>query len=75
MLQVETFAKTEQMPRQPGVFCASNDQKQPDEKHEKAPVDFLIDEVRITSPRDEQNRCADGGDHGWRETREESGEN
>jgi hypothetical protein len=32
--------------RQAGVLSASDGQKQPDEKGEEAPIDFLIDEAR-----------------------------
>src|SRR5262249_39458291 len=63
------------MPRQTRVFCPSHDQKQPDEKYQKAPVNFLVDEVRIASPGDEQNGCANGGDHSRGEAHQESGEN
>src|SRR6266705_2988459 len=63
------------MLRQTRVLCASHDEKEPDEKNEKAPVHFFIYQVRIACTCDQHDGCADCGHQSRRKTSEEAGEN
>src|SRR6266571_802788 len=63
------------MLRQTRVLCASHDEKEPDEKNEKAPVHFFIYQVRIACTCDQHDGCADCGHQSRRKTSEEAGQN
>src|SRR5437870_3485583 len=57
------------------VFRTSNDQKEPDEKDEEAPVHFFVHQVRITCTCDQHDGCSHCGNQRGRKPSEESGQN
>src|SRR6266436_9266838 len=75
MLQMKALSETQQALRQACVFCSSHDQKESDEKNEKAPVHSFVYQVRVARTRDQHDGRPHGGDQSRRKTGEKSGQN
>ena len=59
----------------PNVFRSTDDQKEPDEKDEQAPVHFLVNQMRIACARDQHYGRTQCRDQRRRKTGQESDQN
>jgi hypothetical protein len=64
VVQIPVMREAQQLLGQPGSLRTADDDEQPDEKDQQAPIDFVVDEARLAAARDQHDGRADGGNDG-----------